>query len=451
MALLAGKLSRRKPDLPHESGVPVVSHCVFELRPAVMIVRAYSGDDGEPVVEKSWRLPQGLVDGGSISSHGQLSSHLMDARREALRICQARDSEYTLILPPLATLDRTISTGSCGTGEIAATVRAGLGPVFSDRRLYDVRWAVLGPGPGTDTGSKVIYVSVCRQVTIREYRRALSMSGMPFARIEPHLAGVLALCPQAGEGLAVFCGEDDVWRVLRTEAGSLRDLRLHYAGAPDGVPEGLLSDLEEKPGIPILMCGGTVTGDPLSSLPTISERVMAPRRARFGRFPVSFGTPPCRKWAGPAIAAVLIVAQVIGLVAWESHLACALAGVPNAGLTGEAAPVEVALSVPPSPHSLSDVQGAMSRSIEPTVRWPEMWRHVSDAACGLRVASMEVARGKPGVVTGAELLISGSGDLERILAFEKAVVGGPVKSASLVSLVSRDGYLAFQVRAECRP
>lgn len=414
---------------------------MFTLEPGALEVRAYSLTDDEPEVEVSRRLPQGLVDRGAIRDAGHLSSELMDARQEVLGRCGARKSEATLILPPLATLDRVIPAPSLGARDITAAVLTKSGPLFGNRRLYAIRWATLGAGP--DAGSMVICASVCRHNTIREYRKALAMSGMPCARIEPHLASIVALCPGAGEAYAAYRGADDVWRVLLTEAGRLRDVRLHYTGIPGDVPPGLLRNLSERPDLPIIVCTGAGAGDPLIALLSGSERVIAPLHHRFFRFPVSFGVPVHRHWAGPAVAATLIAVQVTGLVAWESHLAGDLAAVLEAGSKIEARTVEPAglgslTQDPPAPGP-----GATGP------QWPEMFKHISDAGRGLCLASVEVTRSRAGA--GVQVIISGSGDLDRILALEKDVVRGPVRSAALVSLNSRDGSLAFQIRAEWCP
>lgn len=416
---------------------------MFALEPGALEVRAYSLTDDEPEVKVSRRLPQDLIEGGAIRDPGHFSSELRDARREVLGRCDARKSEDTLILPPLATLDRVILTPSLGARDITAAVLTKLGPLFGNRRLYAMRWATLGAGP--DAGSMAIYASVCRHSTVREYRKALVMSGMPCARIEPHLASIAALCPGAGEAYAAYRGADDVWRVLLTEAGRLRDLRLHYTGIPDDVPPGLLQNLSERPDLPIIVCTGTGAGGLPIALLSGSERMIAPRHHRSIRFPVSFGVPVHRHWAGPTVAATLIAVQVAGLVTWEAHLASDLAAVLEAGQAignWRAASGQPGLPTPSPLPSEPEATG---------LQWPEMFKHISGAGRGLHLASVEVPRPRAGAGAGVQVIISGSGDLDRILAFEKDVVEGPVRSAALVSLNSRDGSLAFQVRAEWCP
>jgi len=416
--------------------------CVFALEPGALYARAYAKHDDELLCEVCRPLPEGLVDAGTVRDPRHLSSVLRDARREIAARCGARTGEETLVLPELATLDSVIIAPRADPAGTLAAVRARFGLLLGDRRMYSLRWARLGDGP--DEASVAVYASICRQRTIRQYLRALEMSGAISARVEPHMAGVVALCPAEGAACAVWRAAGDVWHVLTTGNGALQNASLYYTGITDRVPAALLEHLARHPDLRVVLCN--TWAEDLPAVRRVSPgRLATAGRPRYVRFPVNFGASRRLPATGPTIAAALIILQVTALSVRHAHLAADLAAVQDERTKIEAMVLGPEVSWPSEQRPQATARPGTG------IQWPEVFEHMSGAGRGLCLASVEMLHGRTEPDGGVHVIVSGSGALERILAFERDIVSGPVRSAALVSLAGRDGAMAFKVQAEWRP
>ncbi len=416
--------------------------CVYALELGGLYARAFDIRDNRFLSELYRPLPGGVISSGTLHDAKSLSRELKDARRELSAQCQARTVEVTLTLPAQATVEKFIVTPHAGPAATLAAVRADFGPVLNDPDLFALRWGRAGDGP--DAGSMVVCASICPRGTVEDYVRALEMSGAPTARseprIEPFVAGVLALCPVEGRACAISLDDTGLWHVWRTQDGKPQDEDLYYTGILGSIPPRLLDDLARDPDLPVMLVNISAEAFPEGTL--APGRLVVCDCPRCVDFPVNFGASKFRSRALPALAALLLILQVTGLSVSRTRLQTQLAAVRDATQRAEAAIQATAAHVP---------EPDAEQQPGTTMRWPAVYEHISAVAGGLSLASVEIPRGQVGSDRGTYVIATGSGDLDRILTFESDVVSGPVKSAALVSLTRRGGALAFRAQMEWRP
>jgi len=228
--------------------------------------------------------------------------------------------------------------------------------------------------------------------------------------------------------------------VLHAQDGKPQDEHLYYTGILGSIPPQLLDDLARDSDLPVVLVNIRADAFPEGTL--APGRLVACKCPRYVDFPVNFGASRARSRALSALAALLLILQVTGLSVSRTRLETQLATVRDATQRAEAV-VQARAAHVPEPNA--------EQQPGTTMQWPDVYERISATAGGLSLASVEIPHGQVGPGRGTYVIATGSGDLDRILAFESDVVSGPVKSAALVSLTRRGGTLAFRAQVEWRP
>jgi hypothetical protein len=370
-------------------------------------------------------------------------------------------ARVSLVLPPMATLDRLVVMPELSRRDTALAVRRVFGETFRDAGHYQIAWVRTGDADPPREGT-VIYASLCRRSTISQYRQLLHAAGLPEASIAPHAWSNFRLCPESATVLLLFDEGDEVLRVATVRDRLPVKMRLEQVPRPDPSIVLRILEIEEAAAgrrLPIVLTGRWHDRKVLDALKGTGIEVLEPAGSMAdgpAAFPLRFHEGSTWRLM-PAVTAGLILLQL-----GTSNL---LAGSIRGQISSARLNADRLVSFVARANRTAVAQGDRNAARQPhdsssLTQWPAVWRHVESVRTGLTITGVEMAgsrsgsaRAGPSGVSTPEVTLDifGQGRIEAVLEFQSRLQRPPVRSAWLSVLLREGTEFRFQVRVAWDP